>query len=158
MKHLTSGVSCIHWMVTPEAQILLRFALRPAIFETQGCRKSEMHRMTQNNLKHLTVKSTLHTLNTNPKDPNFTPFRSTIASFPENWVFLFIHRLQWWIWYFGKKILKNQKPKISKIANLVLWGPFGKKIQEKFRIQEDFRLRFVGGVVFWNFRSHWVPC
>ena len=31
---------------SPQAQILLRFALRPAVFEMQGCRKSEMHWIT----------------------------------------------------------------------------------------------------------------
>ena len=32
-------------MLTPKAQISLRFALRPAVIEIQACRKSEMHRM-----------------------------------------------------------------------------------------------------------------
>ncbi len=31
----------------------------------------------------------------------------------------------------------------------------GRKIQDKF---QNFWLRFVGGVVFWNFHSHCVPC
>ncbi len=43
------------------------FTLRPVIFEIQDCWKSEMHPMTQNDLKHLTVESTLYTLNTHPK-------------------------------------------------------------------------------------------
>ena len=46
LKYLTSQVSCIHWILIPGAQISLRFALRPAIFKIQDCRKSEMHPMT----------------------------------------------------------------------------------------------------------------
>ncbi len=37
---------CIHWIPTPEAQISHHFALRRAVFEIQGCRKSEMYQMT----------------------------------------------------------------------------------------------------------------
>ncbi len=29
--------------------------------------------------------------------PNFTPFCSTIAPFPDTWGFWFLHRVQWWI-------------------------------------------------------------
>ena len=59
--------------------------------------------MTQNDLKenifddlkHLTVESTLYTLNTHPRGTNFTPFRSTVARFPGNSGFWFPHRTQW---------------------------------------------------------------
>ena len=51
----------------PLGQISLRFALRPAIFEIQYCWPSEMHQWSQNDLKHLTVESTLYTLNTHPE-------------------------------------------------------------------------------------------
>ncbi len=37
----------------------------------------------QNDLKHLSVKSTLCTLNTHPRGPNFTPFRSTTSRFQD---------------------------------------------------------------------------
>ncbi len=47
-----------------------------------------------------------------------------------------IQWLQWWIWNFRKK------------------KSFGRKIQRK---GEKFCLRF-GGVAFWNFHSHWIPC
>ena len=40
----------IHWIFTPEAQILARFAPRQAISEIQGHKKSEMDRMTKPNL------------------------------------------------------------------------------------------------------------
>ena len=65
----------------------------------------------QNDFKHLTVKSTLHTLNTHNWDPNFTPFRSTVARFPDNWDFWFL------IGYNDdfQKIFKTQKLKISKL-------------------------------------------
>ena len=46
LKHLTSQVSCIHWIFIPEAQISIRFALQPAIFKVQDCQKLEMHPMT----------------------------------------------------------------------------------------------------------------
>ncbi len=54
---------------TPDAQIWVCFALRPAVFEIQSCpklAKSEMHRMTSNDIEHLTVKSTFHTLGNYP--------------------------------------------------------------------------------------------
>ncbi len=35
----------------------------------------------QNDLNHLTVKSTLYTLNTHPRGPNFAPFRSRTSHF-----------------------------------------------------------------------------
>ncbi len=56
-----------------KAQISPRFTLWPAIFEIQGCLKSEMHQMTpelsQPPLpfqKYLTLKSTLYTINIHP--------------------------------------------------------------------------------------------
>ena len=65
----------------PQDQISLRFRLRPAMFEKQGCRKSEKHSMTREHLNYLTIKSTLYTLHTHHRDPNFTPFRSTTSHF-----------------------------------------------------------------------------
>ena len=49
LKHLTVKVTLytIEWS-PPGAHIVVRFALRPAICEIQGRRKSEMHRMTPN--------------------------------------------------------------------------------------------------------------
>ncbi len=88
--------------------------------------------------------------------PNFTPFCSTIARFPENWGFRFLYRVQWWIWKFRTNIVKNRKLKIPKIPNVALWGrTIGRKIQDKF---VNVWLWFVGGVAFWNLYSHWVPC
>ena len=43
--------------------MLVRFTLRLAVSEIQGRQKSEIHRMK---LEHLTVKSTLYTLNAYP--------------------------------------------------------------------------------------------
>ncbi len=48
---------------------------------------------------------------------------------------------------------KFQKPK-----TVVLWGPLGKKSGEVWIVILYFRLRFVGGVAFSNFRSHRLPC
>ena len=100
----------------PVPQIALLFALQTAVFETQACRKSEMHRMTPELLNYLTVKSTLNTLNPHPRGPNSTPFRSTLARFQIIEVFGFS------IGYIGefqkkkkKKNLANRKLKISKI-------------------------------------------
>ncbi len=147
-----SKVPCVHWIVTPEAQISLRFALRPAVFEIQACRKLECTKLPQNDLKHWSAKTTLCTLNTHTRGPNFTPFRSTVARFPDNWGFWFP------IGYDGeieKKIVKNRKLKISKIQNNTFVRTTEKKIQKQFeRIQEWFE----GGVAFWSFGSHRVPC
>ena len=151
----------------PGAQISVRFALRPAVFDMQACRKSEMHRMTpewpqalncqkhnvyteyssprpkfhsvslydqpfwryklakyrkrtqwpQNDINHLIDKSKMYTLNTHPRGPHFTPFRSTIARSP--------HRDFWFpipgFWfpvpgYNGElpKFVKNRKLKFQK--------------------------------------------
>ena len=75
--------------------------------------------------------------------------------FTDNWGFWFLHRIQWWIWNFRKKIIKNRKLKISKIPNVIFMRTIGRKIEDKF---EHFRLWFVGRVVFWHFHSHRDPC
>ncbi len=47
VEHVTIKVPCVHCVSTyPRGRILVHFAITPAIFEIQGCRKSEMHRMT----------------------------------------------------------------------------------------------------------------
>ena len=38
----------IHWILTPGAQIVVRFAPQLAVSKIQGCQKSEMHQMTPN--------------------------------------------------------------------------------------------------------------
>ncbi len=47
LEHLTVK-SSLHTLRTFEAQILVRFTLRPAGFKIQGCQNSEMYRMTPN--------------------------------------------------------------------------------------------------------------
>ncbi len=84
----------------------------------------------------------------------FSPFCSTIAPFLDNWGFWYSHRLQWWIWNFRNKIVKNRKVKISKIPSALCENHW-EEIQDKF---ENYWLWFVGGIAFWNFHSHWVPC
>ena len=76
-----SKVPCVHIMLTPEAHASPLFALRPASFEIQVFRKSKWTKWPQNDINHLSVKSTLYTLNTHPRGPNFTPFRSTTSHF-----------------------------------------------------------------------------
>ncbi len=44
--------------------------------ENRKCTK-----LPQSDLKHLTVKSTQYTFNTDPRGPNFTQFRSTNSRF-----------------------------------------------------------------------------
>ncbi len=66
------------------AQILVRFALRLAVSETQhvqGGRKSEMHRMIPN--WTWTLNSQKYSMYTKylPWCPNFGPFRSTASGF-----------------------------------------------------------------------------
>ena len=39
-------VPCIHWILTSEAEICIRFTLQPSVLKIQGCRKSDTHRMT----------------------------------------------------------------------------------------------------------------
>ncbi len=87
----------------------------------------------QKDLELKKAKGTQYIYYNKPPVPNLTPFCSTIARFPDNWGFWFLHRLQWWIWNFRKKFVKNQKLKISKIPKLFLWGPLGGKFRTSFK-------------------------
>ncbi len=60
-------VPCIPWILTHNAQISLCFTLRTAVFEIQGFDNWKCTEWPQNDLKHLTVKSTLYTQNTHPQ-------------------------------------------------------------------------------------------
>ena len=62
-----------------------------------------------NDLKHPTVKSSLHTLNTYPGGPNFYPFFSTRTPFWDNSSFWFP------IWYNGESEISAKK--LSKFVN-----------------------------------------
>ncbi len=86
-----------------------------------------------------------------PQGPNFTPFRSTVARFPDNWGVWFLHKVQWW----NQKFVKNRKLKILKIQNSTFVRTSAKKIREKV---EKIQKSFEGGVAFWSFGSHRVPC
>ncbi len=46
--------------------------------------KSQVHRMTSNDLERQKAKGTPYMLNKYPQPPNFTPFCPTIALFPDN--------------------------------------------------------------------------
>ena len=62
-------------------QILVFFSLQSGFFEIQGCRNQKCTEWPQSELENLTVKSTLYTLKTHPKGPNFYLFRSTTSRF-----------------------------------------------------------------------------
>ena len=65
-----------------------------------------------------------------PTSPNFSPFCSTTARFPDTWGFWFLHyKVQWWTWNFRKKFVKNQKLKILKIPKVLWWEPLGGKFR-----------------------------
>ena len=46
LEHVTDKSTLYTLNTYPDAQILVRFALRPAVFKIQGRRKTEMHWMT----------------------------------------------------------------------------------------------------------------
>ncbi len=79
---------CIPWIFAPRPKFhsisLYDQPFSRAVFKSrfQACQISKMHRMTQNDLKHLTDKRTLYTLNTHPRRLYYTPFRSTTIRFP----------------------------------------------------------------------------
>ncbi len=106
LKHLTVKSTLYILNTHPKVKISLRFALRPAVFEIQCCRKSEFTEWPQNDLNHLAIKSTLYTMNIHPRGPTFTPFRSMVARYKNNWGFWLPHRV-------FQKCVKNQKLKIS---------------------------------------------
>ena len=87
-----------------------------------------MHRRTQNVLNHLSIKSTLYTLNTHPRSPNLIPFRSMVARFQISEVF----GSPWGDNGEFQTIVKNQKLRISKNKqNSSFVGTTEKKIQKK---------------------------
>ena len=63
--------------------------------------KSKMHQMTPKWPWMLPSQSYTIYVDYCLRDPNFSPFHSTIVRFPDNLVLF--HRVQWWIWNFRKK-------------------------------------------------------
>ena len=76
-----SKVPCVHWICTSEAQISIRFALRPAVFEIQGFLNTEMHPMTPEWPKVLRCQRYPVYTEHLPRGPNFNPLRSTTNLF-----------------------------------------------------------------------------
>ncbi len=74
-------------------------------------------------------KGSLYMFNYHPQAPNFTPFCSAIACFPDNWGFWFLYRLQWWIYKFQKK--NRLKSETQNFKNLQC--NFVRTIRRKFR-------------------------
>ncbi len=73
-----------------------------------------------------------------------------ITHFPDNWGFWFLHK-QWWNWNFRKKNRWKLEIRNFKNSQCTFLRTIGRKIHDKF---ENFWLRFVQGVAFWNFHSH----
>ncbi len=76
---------CLSVWLKLGSQMLVHFALRPAVFEIQGCQKSEVHTIRNalnelSDLEHLMVRSTSCSVNTRGKylvlKPNFSLFHS----------------------------------------------------------------------------------
>ena len=87
---------------------LLSLTIRPKL------RKSQVHRMTSKWPWMLNGQNYPIYVELLPTCLKFTPFCSTVARLPDNLSFSFLHRLQCWIWNFGKKIVKNEKLKSFK--------------------------------------------
>ncbi len=150
-KHLTVNSTLYTLTTHPDAQILLCFALRPAAFEIQGFRKSKMHRMTPEWPYAINCKRALYTLDTHPRGPNFTPFRSTGARFPANWGFWFPHRVQWWNLEIRLELATQNCKNPKQYFCEDNWEENSGKV---WKLQKWFE----GGVAFWSFGSHRVPC
>ena len=197
-KHLTSQVSCIHWILIPEPKfhsdsLYDQPFSRYKIVENRKCTE-----WPQNNLKFLTVKSTLYTLNTHPKaqvwnDSKEILGRSSVLKFLLPWGIMLTKMKNHKTWCFSKvsflpwfslqvKFERNARNRFWDNCNTdsngddgrradrrrttdktlsfflsvgVFVRTIGRKIPDKF---ENFWLRFVGGVAFWNCHSHWVSC
>ena len=93
-------------------------------------------------------------LNYCPGVPNSTAFCYIVVNFPDNWAFMFRHRLQWWIRNFRRKIVKNRWLKISKIPKVVLWGPLGGKFWKSLKTFGYICRRSSVFLI----HSHWVSC
>ncbi len=173
-----SKVPCIHCILAPDAQISLRFALRPAIFG-MVVKNRKCTEWPQNDFKHLTVKSTLYTVNTHPQGPNCTPFCSTISQFlrykdvenrkctkwPQNdlkhlSVKIYLHTLNTY------PRGPNLTPFTLRSLVLQIIAVFGFHIGYNGKFQkfvknwkpqihqfEKIQMLFEGGVAFWNFCS-----
>ena len=68
-----------------------------------------------------------------PKIHSVLLYDCSFSRYREKWGFWFLHRLQWWIWNFRKKNVKNRKLKISNIPNIILWGPLGGNFRKSLK-------------------------
>ncbi len=95
--------------------------------------KSQEHRMTSK--WPWTLKGQRYPLYVEvlPASPKFHSVCSTIARFPDIEVFDFSIGYNGEFAIFEKEIVKNQKLKISKISNILLWGPLGGKFRTSFK-------------------------
>ena len=85
LEHLTVKITPCTLNTYPWGPILVRFALRVFVSEIQYVYKVGENwkgtEWSQIELEHLTVKSTLYTLCTYPRSPNFGTLRSTTNRF-----------------------------------------------------------------------------
>ncbi len=90
LDHLTDKSNLYALNTYPCGPNFVRFALRPAVFEIQGCWKSEISKCTewpQIGFGMLRTKSTSYTLNNKSRGPNLGPFCCTTSSFWDtNWI------------------------------------------------------------------------
>ena len=95
-----------------EAQILVRFALRLAVSEIQGCQKLVMHRMTPN-WTHNSQKYPVYSKHL-PLWQNFGPFHSATSGFE-----YIAHFIKFYIDYHVKRLRKEHKkmPNIQNFPN-----------------------------------------
>ena len=74
----------IKYLPPIEVQIFVRFPRRPAVFNVQGCWKSQMHRMTSDwSWTHDNQKYPVNSINTYHRGTNFGPVCSTTSPFPD---------------------------------------------------------------------------
>ncbi len=85
LKHLTVKITVYTLNTYPWGPNFDAFCSTISHFrDTTWARSAKIGKCTersQTELEHLAVKSTINTLNTYPRDPNFGPFRSTISRF-----------------------------------------------------------------------------
>ena len=108
----------------------------------------------QNDLKQLTFKSTLHTPNTNPRGPSFTPFRSTIARFPDNRGFWFLKAIVVNLIFLKTKSLKIRNPKFQKSQVHFCEDHWEENSGQVWKLSAEICRR--SSIL--KFHFHWIPC
>ena len=149
----------MHWILTPEAQISLRFALRSLVFQISKVfdfyigYNGEFDIFETKIVKNqkLKISKIQNAVLWGPLGGNSGKVWKLLAAICRSGILKFLLQvgpmLTKWINSLKFQFLKFQK------SQTVLWGPLG-KISEVWKLAQ---LRFLGGVAFWNFCSHSVP-